>query len=75
MSADRFAAASLKDFTIKTELFRSQKGAVYKAEFIYDNKLYVLKERIAAELGRKKDMMNEVQFMFSVLFFRSVNVK
>jgi len=36
MALNRFAAASLKDFTIKAELFRSQCGAVYKAEFNYD---------------------------------------
>eukprot|EP01041_Mallomonas_annulata_P010772 gene10772-22497_t len=63
MLADRFAAFTLKDFEIQEEIFRSKYGGVFKAKFNYNNRAYVLKERRIAELGRTKDMLNEVKLL------------
>ena len=50
-----------KDFVDAIKLHRSSTGAVHLATFKYDGKKYILKERLVPELGRKKDMMNEVK--------------
>lgn len=64
MSDDhRFAASTFSDFFQIEELHRSQTGAVYSAHFKYDKKKYVLKERKLPELGRRKDIMNEVTLL------------
>ena len=63
MSKERFASCSFNDFKDITELYRSASGAVYKATFKYDNKQYVLKEKRLPELGKKKDIMNEVKLL------------
>eukprot|EP01039_Chlorochromonas_danica_P006718 gene6718-7427_t len=61
---ERFASCSFqKDFHSIQELFRSSAGVVYQAVFRYDGKAYVLKERKLAELGRRKDIMNEVKLL------------
>jgi len=60
---ERFAACSLKDFSDIKELYRSGAGAVYKARFNYDEKTYVLKERVLSELGKRKNITNEVQLL------------
>lgn len=61
---ERFASCSFqKDFHSTQELFRSSAGVVYQAIFRYDGKAYVLKERKLAELGRRKDIMNEVKLL------------
>lgn len=57
---ERFAASSFADFYSVKELHRSQTGAVYSAFFKFDKKRYVLKERKMPELGKSKDIMNEV---------------
>lgn len=56
-------AASLKDYHIVDELFRSANGAVYKARRRADRTIVVLKERRCAELGRRRDIMNEVTLL------------
>lgn len=63
MRSERFASASLKDFSERKELYRSGAGAVYRARFKYDGCLYVLKERKVSEMGKKKDIMNEVRLL------------
>ncbi|EGB12840.1 hypothetical protein AURANDRAFT_18481, partial [Aureococcus anophagefferens] len=45
-------ATSLKDYVILEELFRSATGAVYKVRRKRDRRIFVLKERRVAELGR-----------------------
>lgn len=60
---ERFASSSIKDFVEVVELYRSGSGAVYKARFKYDNQLYVLKEKKLPELGKAKDIMNEVKLL------------
>jgi len=60
---DRFGACSIRDFSEVQELYRSSSGAVYRARFNYDSKTYVLKERILSELGKRKDIANEVQLL------------
>lgn len=57
---ERFAASSFSDFYGVKELHRSQTGAVYSAFFKFDKKRYVLKERKIPELGKSKNIMNEV---------------
>lgn len=59
----KFASSSFDDFTDVKELYRSSAGAVYLAKFKYDNKKYVIKERKVAELGKRKDIMNEVSLL------------
>lgn len=66
MRSERFACATLKDFGEIKELYRSGSGAVYRARFRYDSCLYVLKERKVSEMGRKKDIMNEVRLLAQV---------
>jgi len=63
MSSERFAASSFSDFEEVEEIYRSQTGAVLKAKFKYDRKTYVLKERKLPELGKRKDIMNEVHLL------------
>ena len=63
MSRVKFAAASFADFEEISEIYRSQAGAVFKATFKYDGKSYVLKERKLPELGKRKDIMNEVYLL------------
>ena len=60
MLSEKFAAFSINDFIIEEEIFISKLGGVFKAKFKYDDKIYVLKERRLAELGKTKDMLNEV---------------
>mmetsp|Transcript_5085 Transcript_5085/g.11200 ORF Transcript_5085/g.11200 Transcript_5085/m.11200 type:complete len:317 (+) Transcript_5085:241-1191(+) len=56
--------ASLRHFHIVEELFRSNNGAVYKVRRKTGRKeLLCLKERKFAELGRKRDIMNEVRLL------------
>ncbi|KAK7231857.1 protein serine/threonine kinase [Aureococcus anophagefferens] len=47
-------ATSLKDYVILEELFRSATGAVYKVRRKRDRRIFVLKERRVAELGRAR---------------------
>lgn len=54
---------SADDFHIMDELFRSINGAVYKARRKLDRRIVVLKERRCAELGRRRDIMNEVKLL------------
>lgn len=54
---------SADDFHIMDELFRSVNGAVYKARRKTDRRIVVLKERRCAELGRRRDIMNEVKLL------------
>ena len=60
---ERFAACTFRDFHDVEVLYRSAAGTVYKARFNYDKKYYVLKERVLSELGRRKDITNEVQLL------------
>ena len=57
---------SLPDFHILTELFRSPTGAVFKTRRKRNRCLCVLKERKFAELGRKRDILNEVALLSSL---------
>ncbi|KAJ1455069.1 kinase-like domain-containing protein [Pelagophyceae sp. CCMP2097] len=58
------AKQALRDFHILEELFRSAGGVVYKARRRKGAKdLVVLKERRCAELGRRRDIMNEVHLL------------
>ena len=59
----KFSSASFADFYEIKELYRSGAGAVFCARFKYDRKKYVLKERTLPELGKRKDMMNEVNLL------------
>ncbi len=63
---ERFASSAFSDFSDVEELYRSQTGAVFKALFKYDNKEYILKERKLPELGRRKDIMNEVKLLLQL---------
>ena len=60
---ERFASASFRDFEDLVELYRSNSGAVFCGKYKFDNILYVLKERKVSELGKKKDVMNEVRLL------------
>jgi serine/threonine protein kinase len=60
---ERFAASSFRDFNNVDELYRSTAGAVYRATFKYDDRVYVLKERVLSELGKRKNITNEVQLL------------
>ena len=60
---ERFAGCTFRDFYDIQVLYRSAAGTVYKARFNYDKKYYVLKERVLSELGRRKDITNEVQLL------------
>lgn len=62
----KFAAASFEDFEDLRELYRSPVGAVYVGTFKFDESQYVLKERKFAELGKRKDVMNEVTLLNQV---------
>ncbi|GMI02738.1 hypothetical protein TrLO_g5665 [Triparma laevis f. longispina] len=53
----------LSDFHVLEELFRSAAGAVFKVRRKKNRLLCVLKERKFAELGRKRDIMNEVALL------------
>ncbi|GMH95100.1 hypothetical protein TrST_g1575 [Triparma strigata] len=53
----------LSDFHVLEELFRSAAGAVFKVRRKKNRMLCVLKERKFAELGRKRDIMNEVALL------------
>ena len=68
---EKFASSQFKDFNILDEIYRSRFGIVYKAEFKYDKKVYVLKERKIAELGQQKDVLNEVKLLQQL---RHVNI-
>ena len=63
---ERFAASTFADFYNIEEIHRSQTGAVYAAHFKYDKRRYILKERKLPELGRSKDIMNEVTLMLQL---------
>ena len=52
-------ATSLKDYVILEELFRSATGAVYKVRRKRDRRIFVLKERRVAELGRSAPPAHE----------------
>jgi NIMA (never in mitosis gene a)-related kinase len=54
---------TLTDFHILEELFRSAAGAVFKVRRKKNRQLCVLKERKFAELGRKRDILNEVDLL------------
>ena len=55
---------SLRQFHIVEELFRSNNGAVYKVRRKTGRReVLCLKERRFAELGRKRDIMNEVKLL------------
>lgn len=71
MSKEKFASAKFSDFSDLSELYRSHSGAIFKGKFKYDNKFYVLKEKKLSELGRAKDVMNEVKLLLQL---RHVNV-
>lgn len=60
---ERFASASFRDFEDVVELYRSNSGAVYCGKYKFDNIIYVLKEKKVSELGKKKDVMNEVRLL------------
>ena len=63
----KFSSAQfINDFTDVKELYRSQVGVVYLAKFKYDNHKYILKERKVAELGKRKDIMNEVNLLLQL---------
>jgi serine/threonine protein kinase len=64
--SEKFASCSFSDFSNVRELYRSQSGAVFRATFKYDNREYVLKERKLPELGRAKDIMNEVKLLLQL---------
>lgn len=53
----------LSDFHVLEELFRSAAGAVFKVRRKKNRLLCVLKERKFAELGRKRDILNEVALL------------
>ena len=63
LRSERFASAGFKDFLDVVEIYRSNSGAVFCARYKYDNVVYVLKERKVSELGKKKDVMNEVRLL------------
>lgn len=63
---EKFASCAFSDFYDATELYRSQTGAVFRAFFKYDRKEYILKERKLPELGRRKDIMNEVKLLLQL---------
>lgn len=71
MSKEKFAAAKFSEFVEVSELYRSPSGAIYKGRYKYDNKFYVLKEKKLSELGRARDVMNEVKLLQQL---RHVNV-
>ena len=62
-SNKKFSSAAFADFYEIKELYRSGAGAVFCARFKYDKKKYVLKERTLPELGKRRDMMNEVNLL------------
>ena len=54
----------LSDFLIEEEIFRTHNGAVFKARFRSERKKQcVLKERKAPELGKDRDIANEVSLL------------
>jgi serine/threonine protein kinase len=57
---------AFSDFQVLEELFRSANGAVMKVRRRADGKVYVLKERRAAELGEKEDILHEVNILTSI---------
>jgi NIMA (never in mitosis gene a)-related kinase len=59
-------ASSLDDFTNHKELYRNIAGAVYLVTLKADNKLYIVKERKSPELGRRRDMMHEVNLLMQL---------
>ena len=65
-SASATPAHSLANYHILEEIFRSANGAIYKVRRKSDRRLLVLKERKYAELGRKRDIMNEVTLLESL---------
>jgi len=60
---EKFGSSRFQDFYEIKELYRSQAGAVYSARFKFDKNKYVLKERTFPELGKRKDIMNEVNLL------------
>lgn len=57
------AEFSLADFQLLEELFRSANGAVFKAKHRRSGQVFVLKQRMCAELGARKDMLNEAKLL------------
>lgn len=57
------AKGSLSDFVVEREIFRSNNGAVYRARRKRGGELVCLKERRNSELGRAKDILNEVRLL------------
>jgi serine/threonine protein kinase len=57
------AEFSLGDFQLLEELFRSANGAVFKAKHRSSRQVFVLKQRMCAELGARKDMLNEARLL------------
>eukprot|EP01038_Epipyxis_sp_PR26KG_P007591 gene7591-10340_t len=72
---EKFASSKFSDFYDVIELYRSGAGCVYKAWFKYDRKSYILKERKLnmPELGRNKDIMNEVKLLMQLQHVNVVN--
>jgi serine/threonine protein kinase len=60
---DKFGSSSLRDFAHLEELYRSSSGAVYRGVFKYDGHTYVIKEKRLSEMGRRRDIMNEVNLL------------
>jgi NIMA (never in mitosis gene a)-related kinase len=61
---ERFASCNFsKDFEVLEELYRSSTGSVFTVKFKYDGRVYVIKERKIAELGKRKDILNEVKLL------------
>lgn len=57
---------TFSDFNLLDELARSSTGAVYKARHIPTSRIVVLKERRCGELGRRSDIMHEINLLTSL---------
>ena len=51
------------DFRVLDTIYRSQTGAVLHAKLKKTEKEYVLKQRASSELGKMKDISNEVKLL------------
>lgn len=63
MGLEKFSGSGIKDFIVLQYLFQNNCGAVIKVQYKYDNKLYVLKQRILSEVGGRKNAMSEVNLL------------
>lgn len=66
MGFERFSTATLRDFVSQQVLYHSNAGSVIKAQYKYDEKWYVLKQRKVSELGHTKNILNEVQLLMQL---------